>query len=176
MAKIAKPQVPHKVYRHFAVITVAVTALLALFASGENRHAVAEQIEQREREAELQRISAERTRPPQLARRENTSQSRFDGGDMEEFGRPMQNMGSSGGSSSINPSGGATRTGESTVIPGYSRAYLDSLTEEQYRQLLNNAREAGLLSADEREQALANLAKGSQRRSGAATPSETLVN
>ena len=175
MAKIAQPPVLHKAYRHFAVITVVIAALLALFTSGENSEAVAVQIEQHEREAQLQRISAERTRPAQLARREQASESSFAASDAQVFGKPMDQIRSSSGSSTAN-TGGATRTGEHTVIPGYSREYLNSLTEQQYRQLLDNLQQAGMFSPEEREQNLANLSAGSQRRSGVATPSESMVN
>lgn len=178
MARIAKPTVPQKAYRHFAVVTVVVALLLALFANGESRQAVAEEMAQRDEQARLERISAERARGPRITRREEASQARFDGGDLEDFGKPMERLQSGGaGNTSINPyATGATRSGESVVIPGYSRAYLDSLTEEQYQQLLRNTRDAGLLSADEREANLANLSQGSERRSGQATPSEQLVN
>lgn len=173
MAKIAKPPVPYKAYRHFAIITVVVTGLLALFASGENREVVADRIEQQEREAHLRAVSAERTGRPRIGRRDATGQGRFDGGDRQEFGRPMDDL-SAGNSSTMEnfTSPGAARRGQTTQIPGYSQAYLDSLSEEEYRRLLQNLRAAGMLSPEERAQTLANLEAGSRQRSGAATPSD----
>jgi len=44
MAKISTPAISLKTYRHFAVVTVAATLLLAIFSTGENRQAVAKQI------------------------------------------------------------------------------------------------------------------------------------
>lgn len=47
MSRIAKSSpVSAKMYRHFAAITVAITAALAMFADGESREAVEEQVAQ----------------------------------------------------------------------------------------------------------------------------------
>ena len=50
-----KAAVDAKMYRHFAVVTVCLTAALAIFADGENRKAVAEGIEAHERQTALER-------------------------------------------------------------------------------------------------------------------------
>jgi hypothetical protein len=51
--------VPRNLYKHFAVLTVAITVCVAVFADGENKQAIAEKIEQRQ-EARVKRAQAER--------------------------------------------------------------------------------------------------------------------
>ncbi len=45
--RMPAPVLSPRVFRHFAVVTVAVTACIAMFADGENREAIAGPIEQR---------------------------------------------------------------------------------------------------------------------------------
>lgn len=49
--------VPKNLYKHFAVLTVAITACVAIFADGENKQALAEKIEQHQA-ARAQRAEA----------------------------------------------------------------------------------------------------------------------
>jgi len=175
MARTAQPTVPHRAYRHFAIVTLVLAALLALFISGENQQAAADEVEQQERQAQQQQTVAQHPQTPQLTRRERSNENRFGGGDLHQFGAPMEKP-IDRGRNTVPNYDGATRTGDTTVVPGYSRAYLDSLTEQQYRQLLANLQQAGMLSPEERERNLANLSADSRQRSGAATPSEALVN
>lgn len=61
MSRIAAAlPVDARMYRHFAAITLAVTALVALFADGENRQAIADEVEARETRRELREQQAER--------------------------------------------------------------------------------------------------------------------
>ena len=177
MAKIAKPPIPQKMYRHFAMVAVTMAVMIAMFASGENRQAISEEIEQRQRQAELEQTSAQRARGPIVSRRDANSQGRFAGGDKEDFGTPMVNLSTNSSSAMPNvTSGGATRRGQVMPIPGYSKAYLDSLTEEEYRRLVANLRANGMLDAQQREDTLNNLAAQSAQRSGPATGEDGLVN
>jgi hypothetical protein len=45
-----------KMYRHFAIATVMITGCLALFASGENREALAETIEAQQRQTQIRQV------------------------------------------------------------------------------------------------------------------------
>ena len=61
MSRIAKPQMfSSKVYRHFAVITIAVTACIGLFADGENTEAVRSRIEERQSRNHVLKAEAEK--------------------------------------------------------------------------------------------------------------------
>lgn len=169
MAKVARPPIPYKMYRHFAVVTVLITAAVAMLADGHNRGAVTRTIEERERETELQRISAEKTRPPQLIRSDDHVVGSFDESaeSLSRFGKPTVRLATGHNDSAVLP--GATREigGARIAIPGYSQGYIDSLSEEEYRALVEQLRAEGMLSPDERRQRVASLERASRQRSGA---------
>ena len=61
MAHIAQTiSVTPQMYRHFAVITVVATAMIAFFADGEQREAVADHIERRQANIETRRIEQQK--------------------------------------------------------------------------------------------------------------------
>jgi len=172
MAKIAKPRVPAKMYRHFAFVTVGVTLLLAVFADGEGREAVVEHVQERERQAELQRISDRHTDRPHLTMRGGTAPTSFDVGESDNFGQATLKVHASGGSIPVRATG--PQSAGQRALPGYSSAYLDSLSDEEYQKLLNQLRQTGMLSADERARNIAAMTRASRQRSGETTGSETL--
>lgn len=49
-----------KMYRHFAIATVLITGCLAMFASGENREALADTIEAQQRKVEVEQAQADK--------------------------------------------------------------------------------------------------------------------
>lgn len=55
MAKISTPPVPAKMYRHFAIVTIAGTLLLAIFSKGENRQAIDQKVAEQQAAAKAQR-------------------------------------------------------------------------------------------------------------------------
>lgn len=57
----SQPVIPvsAKMYRHFAVITVAITTCLAVFADGENREAIAQQLAEKKANHEMQQAERE---------------------------------------------------------------------------------------------------------------------
>jgi len=176
MAMIATPQIPQKVFRHFAIVTVALTALIALLADGESRQATADAVEQGVNAAE-QQGAARRASKPQITRRDETGQNRFEGGDSDEFGTPMVRLAGSthATSQNLNATSG-TRNGQTITIPGYSQAYLDSLSEDEFRRLVQTLRAAGMLDPDDLQQSLAEIEGASRHRSGKATGMDALVN
>jgi hypothetical protein len=100
MAKISTPAMSFKMYRHFAVITLAATLMMAIFSSGERRQAVAEQIAAQQAAAKTRR-DATRAKygTPHLIRADRDSAgsySRFsDYSDtFRDFGTPMDFTGS----------------------------------------------------------------------------------
>lgn len=169
MAATKTPPVPIKVFKHFAIVTVVITALTALFADGENREVVEKQIaaqieEQERREARNAEPTLARA-PSQPSVHEGFSDSVAMG-----FGEPMVRQRGSENKTGYIP-GSKTPKGRE-AIPGYSQDYLDGLSEEEYEALLSGLREAGMLDPKTREQQIAALQRASIARSGTATPAE----
>lgn len=160
MAKISAPPIPLKMYRRFAVATVLFTACIAMFADGENRGARATNLEVETSEAKEKKPSE-----PSLVRRAPRQQQRRSG--YAEQGEVATNF----GAPMIKPSGGGNsdrfHTGmQRSAIPGYSQDYLDSLSVEEYRRLLESLADQGMLDPHERQQNIRALEAASRRRSG----------
>lgn len=124
---------PYRIYRHFAVVTVVLTAGVAILADGERRAALAEEIEAREQRNELEIASQQKFGKPRLVKKTPQGGGSF-GSDSGSFGDPMDDPGSS--SSGYVPanlwfSGGST--------PVYHRL---GLTEAQWAALSEDQREA----------------------------------
>lgn len=157
MATIRKPPVPAKMYRHFAVITIVLTLGLALFADGENRELMAEELAERERQAALERASAEKFGKPKLIKSAQVQQGQFGYSKDEflgEYGSAMDKTNTSSRKSSIMP-GQRTLPNGRVAIPGYPDAYIASLDEEEYEQLLNSLKQAGMFDPKQRARAQA---------------------
>jgi hypothetical protein len=171
MKAISAPQFAMpKVYRHFAVVTVAVTTLMAVFADGENRQAISSTVEERQHDQQLKRKEAEKFGQPVLKMEQDDS-----GG-----GRFASDSETGGGGGLANDGGGhssrygsvAEVVGPQMVPAGYRQ---HSLTDEQLAQLspeerealLDRMREARLgSSAQQRQQDLSRMMQASARRSG----------
>lgn len=169
MAKIKKPPVPAKMYRHFAVVTVALTAALALFAQGENREYYEEQAAAEERAAEEEaaprQAAGQQGNAPaygeaKLARRDSSGSVGFDSG--PEFDRSFgRGSGPQGGrySSQIVPA-------ENSENARFTASHLDKLSEEELQRLLEAIREDGITNEQDRMRAIAVMEAASRRRSG----------
>src|SRR5687768_1881042 len=110
MRRAATPAIPPSMYRHFAVVTLALTTGLAMFAQGENREAQAAQV--------VRPQPAKSAAPPVLARAAPSatsqpspgawgSDSEFDSG----FGKPMENL--------IDGAGSLIPDLDAVAAPGY---------------------------------------------------------
>jgi hypothetical protein len=164
MRRSRTPAIPPKMYRHFALVTVLLTAVIAMFASGENRNAVSTHIEEQTAENEQRRESYARFGAPKVGGTPAPTAGSF--ADHEgEFGRPMDNP-RGGLSSSVM----ARQYAGETV--GYSPEYLASLSPEERELLLKGLDENGLLTDEARADRGAALAAASSRRSGAPTSSD----
>jgi hypothetical protein len=161
MRRAATPAIPPKMYRHFALVTVLLTAVVAMFASGENRKAVTTHIEQQTEENELRRESYARFGAPKIGGSPAPTVGSF-ADDVGEFGRPMDN-----------PSGGLSSSvmarQERAEAAGYSPEYLASLSPAERELLLSGLEENGLLTEQARADRGAALAAASSRRSGTPT-------
>lgn len=63
---LASIPVPGKMYRHFAMITIAITACIALFADGERREAIGAEIRDDQQRQELRALDAQRNGPTRI--------------------------------------------------------------------------------------------------------------
>jgi hypothetical protein len=174
MAKIRTKAVDPKIYRHFAVITVVATVLLAVFASGENREAIAAAAEAHQDELARER-AASRPAYGNATLVENQRQPAHfsDFGDTGgSFGEPMDRTGAQVqdvGRLEFTPQGRGTgdNVPQSYAQYGISAAELASLTPAQRAALLARIRAGGMSSdPEEREQQIADLIASSSGRSG----------
>ncbi len=135
MAQISKPPIPLKMYKHFAVSTVALTACIAMFADSDNRAAMAEQVAEHEQQQELRAASAEITSPPELVRRDIETPGSFGG---EGGGSAGSGGGGGGGGGGARATGG-TRGGSAAgriAVPGYDQVFIEGLSEAEYQAFL----------------------------------------
>lgn len=100
MAKISTPALTPRMYRHFAVVTLVGTLLLAIFSSGENRQAISDRIEAEQAAAKARR-DATRVKygTPKLVRAAPASARTYDqfsdySDNYGSFGAPMDATGS----------------------------------------------------------------------------------
>lgn len=159
-----------KTYRHFAIVTLALTGALALFAEGENREARAMQAradEPADDNADKEREELKRAPPTQEAEYDD----RFDYADNNgSFGSPMD--GAEGGFASSTFADGVFDVADyvpsglaKNLVPdglaelGLSSAQLAQMTEAQKQAALAR------LSA-QRQQAMAGVRARSRMRSG----------
>ena len=149
--------VPPSMFRHFAIVTLAITAGLAMFADGEGREAQA---------AQLSRPAPARpAAPATLARAPDPEdefgswgdESDFDDGGGGGFGSPTESFG--GGSDYVADLA-------DVMAPGYPPEYLESLSEEERALLLQGLQANGMLTPEIRRQRRAALSAASDRRSG----------
>ena len=160
MAQLSLPPIPYKMYRHFAVMTIGLTVCLGIFADGENREAISSHIEEKEREAELRRQSQAMFGQSELIVAEPEPGRGSFGSEGGDYGSPA-----------LTPGGASARRGNfrgkrRSDIPGYSRQYVDALSEEEYEALLASVDQGLGATQAERERNLRNLERLSRARSG----------
>lgn len=141
-----KAAVDAKMYRHFAVVTVCLTAALAIFADGENRKAVAEGIEAHERQTALERAEVAKFGQAKLVDRSGRSSNHaasFDYGGDSDFGAPMDSAGSAEQDSSYAPRRNSTTrvgTGIDYAALGLTQAEFERLDPSEQQALLREFR------------------------------------
>ena len=158
MVRALPSAIPSKMYRHFALVTVLLTTGVAMFAEGENREALAAQVE--EHDAPPQESAGEV--PKATIARRAPQHHRFgqdiDGFDVV-FGAPMDRALGSFGTYT-------TAVASEVAQAGYSDAYVASLDPQERDLLLKGLANEGLLSPEQRERTSAALTAASQVRSG----------
>lgn len=167
-----KKQDATKMYRHFAVVTVAATAVLAMFADGENRQSLKENMEAAAKPAPHNDHLGE----AKLVRRDPhaTTPGSF-GSDSASYGAPMDQAGSQIDSSGVDFD--SSDLPPASVPSSYNTEYgvpedvLAKLTPEQKEDLLKRIKKARFgENAEQRQEQIARLKAASQARAGA--PSE----
>ncbi len=177
MARRAKQQtISPKLYRQFAAVTVAITLTIAIFADGESRQAIADEVAERDRKPAAREANADRFGAPKLiVEKPKRAQARDSfGTGQTTFGQPTLNPSRGGVASSQSGSGSGrvsavTGTARERTLSdfGISDEEIASLSPEEraaFLQRLLNER-YGRSSAVDR----AMIAK-SRARSGTATP------
>jgi len=159
----AKP-VTAQMYRHFAIVTVAITLGVGVFADGENRKAVASEV----RAA----APAPRAGPTELVRHDNRARS-FSSSDEApgKFGQPMDVAGATAQDGIIPgdvPDRPETLPGAFTQY-GVPLATWAALTANERTALIARRKaEAAAAQAPERAQQIDTLLAASRERSGTA--------
>ena len=158
MAQISMPPIPMKMYRHFAVVTLLLTGTLAMLANDSAERQGAAAVAENGAtgtaadgselvDSAASNVAIDGQMAPaggggpaygsgEITRRNGTRTQYRDNEIYDDnFGEPTDDSANAGRSSSINPYA-------QPIIPGYSQAYLDSLTEEQRRVLLEQVQAA----------------------------------
>jgi hypothetical protein len=159
-----------RMYRHFAVITVALTMALAMLADGESRAALAEEIAEREQRNMLAHASAEKFGRPKLINKAPAATAGSFGSDSGDFGEPMDDAGGGNPSGFIpdyDPDAGPAYAPAAYGRFGLSEAEWDALSEDHRAELLRQLQaDAALAAAPERQRQIESLAAASRSRSG----------
>ncbi|WAT18224.1 hypothetical protein OZN62_01205 [Aurantiacibacter sp. MUD11] len=158
MARISKPPVPAKMYKHFAVVTVMLTFMIALFADGETQQTIAEH----QRQAELQAASRQVTAPPTLARRGEQVVGSFGDEGLDGFGNPTDETGASAGTTFTRQSSRNDRQ----LLPNMTREEVAALSQEEYERLRALYVAAGAIEDIDQSAHLSAAEDASARRMG----------
>ncbi len=156
-------------YRHFAVVTVSLTAMLALFAQEENKEYLS-------KTDGYEEIAADQLSPSDEGAQEKS--------DTPAYGEAklVRRDGAASGGFSDGPEfdrsygrGSGPQSGRysSQIVPAkdsenaqFTASRLDKLSEEELQRLLDAIREDGITSEQERRRAIAVMEAASRRRSG----------
>lgn len=164
MAQLSKPAIPVKMYKHFAATTFALTALLALFASGDAPETASSPTPQ---STQSGRPPSESTSTPAYGQAQMDTGGKIEAGNgyevYEEYDPGFQRTTS--GRSTISEIGATTMPRQGSENAGFTREYLDSLTDEELEELLRQLRAGGVQDPATRQQIMQVLETGSRRRS-----------
>jgi hypothetical protein len=177
MAQLSKPAIPAKMYRQFAIITMATTAGLALFASGPSPSAddgAAARATARSVSATPRTSSTPRYGQARL--KTGTTVEVSDGFESFEVAESFApNTGSRRSINAINAIGATEMAVAGTENAGFSREYLESLSDEELEELVRQLRANGADDPATRAQVIALLNTASRRRSGPANRDQVLI-
>ena len=156
MRRAVTPAIPPSMYRHFAIVTVALTMGLAMFADGENREA---------RVAQATTVAPVRSAAPAAfaagSADPSTQAAGWNDAPAGGFGQPMETAG--GIASSLIPDI------EPSEAPGQFPQASASLSQDEREMLLRRLQESALLAQQNRGSRSAAVDAASARRSGRAS-------
>ena len=171
MARRAPPQaVTARMYRHFALLTVAVTLVVGVFADGESRKAVASEIEAASRPKAAG--SSQLVRKDGPPNGHSAGDSGFDG----VFGAPTDTTGAIANDGIV--PGDFAPESERLVPAGFSQYGVSAevwatLTDDQKKSLIARRKaERAAAQAPERATQIDSLLAASRERSGEATTAD----
>lgn len=161
MAKISKPPVPAKLYKHFAAVTILLTATIAMFAD-EDQRAAAEQAETRSAPGKPAARATPAYGEARLTRAEEETSGSF-GSEGGSFGAPMMTTGNGGNRSSV-----ARRAVSSNrqILPNMTPDEVAALSEEEYERLRALYVAAGAIEDVDRSAQMSSVEAASARRMG----------
>lgn len=165
MAQLSKPAIPPTMYKHFAITTCAVAAVLALFASDGSPDRASQPTP---RATQSGRPGPSATSTPAYGR------AQMDTGDKVEAGNGFEiyqeydfaRQRSISGRGAIGEIGATIMPRAGSENAGFTREYLDSLSDEELAELLRQLRAGGVDDPATRAQIMQLLETGSRRRSG----------
>lgn len=172
MATLSKPPIPLKMYKHFAIMTVTLTASIAMFADEDKREAAVEQLETRQ-VAQSEPQAKVVTDSQGLVRNDLAQPGSGFGTENRGYGGPTVRPASVRGTARPDPRRQPTSDGRLSV-PGYDQAWIDAMSPEQYRIFLESISEEALddaVTAEDRRRQQSALEAASARRAGRSGPS-----
>jgi hypothetical protein len=175
MAKISTPAVKPEMYRHFAVLTVAITLVLMIFSDGENREAIAAEVEAQQ-DADAAKLAASQPKygAPRFKQRQKASRWREFNDSGGRFGEPTDFTGSRvqrvGPLDLPDPERlGGEFTPQDYARFGISQQELAALSPAEREKLLARLRAGGMATdPEERARQIEKLLASSAQRSGGA--------
>lgn len=162
MAKISKPPVPAKLYKHFAAATIVMTGAIAMFAD-ENHRASAEQARQVSATGTNELLEVPAYGEGRLLRAEPAVQGSF-GGEGGGYGAPMMTPGGVGGNRSS-----IARRAVSTdrqPLPNMTPEEVAALPQAEYERLRALYVAAGAIEDVDRSAQMSEIEAASARRMG----------
>ncbi|MDE1466860.1 hypothetical protein [Aurantiacibacter sp. D1-12] len=134
MAKLSKPPIPLKLYKHFAMATLALTATIAMFADSDQREARAEQAGIEEEPVTVAEAAdkVEAQAPRLIGAEEVRTRGSFGDEGGGSYGAPTVSSWGTGGSADYARAEPAGRIS----VRGYDQAWIDAMSETEYRAFL----------------------------------------
>ena len=160
MAKISKPPIPTKLYKHFAAVTIALTAAIAMFADEDHQAAA---VRAAERQAPT---PAARNTPAygeaKLTRAEDHSAGSFGSEASGDYGQPMLTPANSGATSRAY----APQPSNRQPLPNMTAEEVAALSQEEYDRLRALYAAAGAIENIDRSAQMSEIEAASARRAG----------
>lgn len=161
MAQITKPPVPVKMYKHFAAVTVVLTAAIAMFADEDHR-VVAEQAQARSATSSQSSRSTPAYGEARMTRAEPEAVGSFGDDARDGFGQPMMETGGDNRSSIARRAVSTSRQ----PLPNMTPEEVAALSQEEYDRLRALYAAAGAIEDHDRSAQMSEVEAASARRMG----------